>query len=83
MRDTKNALFIACDAILRKGGVPRFGDGPYHWLVSSELIEEYLPSSTELRIYGYRVHMEVMLGEHTVVLMQTVGVADVRDAVGV
>ncbi|MDP2622278.1 MAG: hypothetical protein Q8Q29_00570 [Actinomycetota bacterium] len=43
------------------------------------MIESYLPTSIELRIYGYPVHMEALIGEHTVVLMQTVGVADVRD----
>ena len=73
------ALAKVCADILQRNGIEPFGDRALHWLMPPELIERYMSRDLKSRLFGYPVHMEFLLGESSIILMETIASARVTD----
>lgn len=73
-----NLLLEQCEAILRQNGIEPFGPRALRWTISGELDEAWLArADVERRIFGYPVVVEWLVGEHTVILTETIAFASV------
>lgn len=70
-------LTETCRVMLEEKGIEPFGDRDLLWHMPPELIEDYFDPNTSNMMFGYPVLMEVLLGERTVVLTETIAVRGV------
>lgn len=72
-------VVAGCARILEEAAIEPFGDAKVYWQMPPEVIEEFSRENPTLplQMFGYPVHMEVLLGEETVVLSGTVGYAHI------
>jgi hypothetical protein len=67
-----NQLTTTCGEILDQLGIEPFTDRALTWVLPTELIEEHMATAeAPLQMFGYQVHMEVLQGETTITLVET------------
>ena len=76
-------IVAACEKVLLHAGVEPFNkERSLHWLMAPELIERFMGPDIENRMLGFPVHMEALLGEHSILLVETLGEASIEDSAG-